>query len=209
MSMSNLRRAVIVLAALFSGAAFAQNPMDYVGQQHNEYLGCLERVNPDASRNPLEVLVTDCGFQPEQPADEFIQEYTALMPEDQLAPLSVKLEPYRAEFNDQQYGFALEIENILSTQTPDEADKALEALEANAVESLGREKADLAVLSGLSTARYSLRFWQANPPAQAKKAKWWQVVLGDVAGGIVGGVFGGGVGAVGLGAACSNAVATL
>lgn len=42
-----------------------------------------------------------------------------------------------------------------------------------------------------------------------KKAKWWQVVLADVAGGIVGGVFGGGVGAVGLGTACSGAVAKL
>jgi hypothetical protein len=209
--MFSLRRAVTLLVVLSAGVASAQssNPMNYVGEQHNAYLGCLQSVDPTGKSNPLEVLVKDCGFESEQPADEFIKEYSELMPADQLAPLSAKLEPYRREFNDKQYAFALEIERILSTQSPDQAARSLDVLEANAVKSLGREKADLAVLSGVSTARFSLRFWQSNPPAPQAKAKWWQVVLGDVAGGIVGGIFGGGIGAVGLGTACSQAVASL
>jgi hypothetical protein len=209
--MFSLRRAVTVLVVLFAGVASAQssNPMNYVGEQHNAYLGCLQKVDPEGKSNPLEVLVKSCGFESEQPADEFIQEYSALMPADLLAPMSVKLEPYRREFNDKQYALALEIERILSTQSPDQAAKSLDALEAKAVVSLGRENTDLAVLSGVSTARFSLRFWQSSGSPVPAKAKWWHVVLGDVAGGIVGGIFGGGVGAVGLGTACSKAVASL
>jgi hypothetical protein len=209
--MFSLRRAVTVLVVLCAGVASAEsNPMESVGEQHNLYLGCLQKVDPDGKSNPLEVLVKNCGFESEQPAEEFIKQYSALMPEDHLAPLSAKLEPYRREFNDRQYAFALEIERILSTQTPEESAKSLAALEAKAVVSLGREKADLAVLSGMSTARFSLAFWQSNSEdPKPRKAKWWQVVLGDVAGGIVGGIFGGGVGAVGLGTACSQAVASL
>lgn len=108
------------------------------------------------------------------------------------------------------------METILSSQTPEEAAKSLEALEAKAVAGLGKETADLAVLAGLSTARHSLHYWtvenpweQGGEPQAAKKAKWWQVVLADVAGGIVGGIFGGATGAVGLGTACSGAVAKL
>jgi len=209
--MLNLRRSVTLLAVLFAGAASAQiksaNPMNYVGEQHNAYLACLQKVNADGKSNPLEALVDQCGFKPEQPADEFIQEYTELMPENLLAPLSQMLAPHRKAFNDRQYSVALEIERVLSTQSPEQAARSLADLENKAVQSLGRETADLAVLSGVATARHSLIFWTQSPP-QAR-AKWWQVVLADVAGGIVGGVFGGGVGAVGLGTACSGAVAKL
>ncbi|ATB29736.1 hypothetical protein [Melittangium boletus] len=208
--MCNLRRSVTLLAVLFAGAASAQiksaNPMNHVGEQHNAYLACLQKVNADGKSNPLEALVDQCGFKPEQPADEFIQEYTELMPENLLAPLSETLAPHRKAFNDKQYYFALEIERVLSTQSPEQASKSLADLENKAVQSLGRETADLAVLSGVSTARHSLLFWTQSPPA---RIKWWHVVLADVAGGVVGGVVGGVAGAVGLGTACSNAVAQL
>jgi hypothetical protein len=46
-------------------------------------------------------------------------------------------------------------------------------------------------------------------PKPAKKAKWWQVVLGDAMGGGVGFLLGGPAGAVGLGVACTEGVASL
>lgn len=208
--MSPLRSALTVLVLFSASVASAGgiNPMESVGEQHNLYLGCLQTLDPKGERNAFEVLVKDCGFEAGMPAGEFVETYSQLMPRDLEAPLDVMLKDVRGKFTAEQYSYLSRIESVLSSQSPEEAARALEALEAEAVSSLGGKAEDLAVLGGLATARYSLSFWQKNPPV-AMKAKWWQVVLGDVAGGVVGGIFGGGVGAVGLGTACSQAVASL
>jgi hypothetical protein len=75
----------------------------------------------------------------------------------------------------------------------------------------GQSDADISVLAALDIGARASLYWGAQNTGNpgALKAKWWQVVLGDVAGGIVGGIFGGGVGAVGLGSACSGYVAGL
>jgi hypothetical protein len=210
--MSLLRRAITLLVLCASSLAIAEsleNPMNHVGEQHNQYLACLQKVDPLGERNPFELLVNSCAFDPGMPADEFITTYTALMPSDLLAPMDVMLEPYRGELTDAQYAYMSETERILSTRSPEEAAVALAELESRAVESLGRENADLAVLSSLATARHSASYWTENPPQPAAKAKWWQVVLGDAVGGLVGGLVGGPTGAVGLGVGCSKAVASL
>ncbi|XXF77954.1 hypothetical protein P2318_33620 [Myxococcaceae bacterium GXIMD 01537] len=224
-------RLFLTAGALVAGAASAQeNPMNAVGEQHNGMLACLMAEDPSNKENPFAVLVERCGFKPETSNEEFIETYSQLVPENLGAPLSQVLKPYRGHFNDIQFSYLLKVDSILASQDPQRAAESLARLEADAVKTLGREPSDLAVLSGLSTARYSTCIWGDGgctpswpfPWPRPKprwpdyggfekqaKAKWWQVVLGDVAGGIVGGIFGGGVGAVGLGAACSKAVASL
>jgi hypothetical protein len=211
------RRSLLAAAMAFVGFAgpahAANNPMDFVGKQHNTTLDCLLKNDPYGELNPFAVIIDRCMFEAGATSAEFSKVYTPLIPNDPLAPLAEQIAPVLREFSDDQYAYLAKLEVILSTQTPEEATLSLDELESSAVRSLKRENADLAVLSGLATARHSLRFWtggtsEGTPPV-ALKAKWWQVVLGDVAGGIVGGIFGAGVGAVGLGTACSAAVANM
>lgn len=211
------RRSLLAAAMAFVGFAgpahAAGNPMDSVGEQHNAFLACLLKNDPDGRMDPFHVIIDVCGLEAGASGDEFSKVYSPLIPSNPLAPLAEQIAPVRREFSDAQYAYLAKMEEILSTQTPEQAAKSLDALESSAVRSLKRENADLAVLSGLATARHSLQFWtggtSGGTPPVAMKAKWWQVVLGDVAGGIVGGIFGAGVGAVGLGTACSAAVANM
>ncbi|XXF77909.1 hypothetical protein P2318_33390 [Myxococcaceae bacterium GXIMD 01537] len=206
--------AAVALAGFAAPAHAAGNPMAYVGEQHNSILACIIENDPVGFEDPFYIIIDICLFNAGVPSAEFSKAYSPLIPRNPLAPLAEQIAPAREAFSDAQYAYISKIESILSTQSPEQAAKSLDALETQAVRSLKRGEADLAVLSGLATARSSLKFWTAGdgtgtPPPQAAKAKWWQVVLGDVAGGIVGGIFGGGVGAVGLGTACSAAVANL
>lgn len=217
--MLRVRQALFLSLSLLAGFASplaqaeisSNNPQDYVGVAHNDYLDCLRKFDPYSKRNPLEVLVYDCGLKTDSDPKEFIERYTAMMPQDLLAPLDELVAPYRDQFTDEQYSYFAAIERILSTQSPDDAARSLEQLENAAVKALGREPGDLSVLSGLATARHSLDYWThgngANRPTRMK-AKWWQVILADAVGGLVGSL-GGPAGTVGLGAACSGAVANL
>lgn len=208
--------AAAVLALAGTGAQAAGNPYEYVGEQHNIILACILENDPYGKMDPFYTIIDICLFDAGMSSKEFSAQYTPLMPADLTVSLDEMLKPYRESFNDTQYAFLSETERILSTQDPKQAAVSLDELETKAVETLsGKEPGDVAVLAGLSTARHSLQFWTGattSPVRQSMsqaKAKWWQVVLADVAGGIVGGVFGGGVGAVGLGTACSGAVAKL
>jgi len=204
--MKALLNAVAVVSLFFAGVASAQirseNPMSHAGQKHNELLACLLEVDPALSRDPFEVLVTDCGVDPGMPVEEFIARYSAMVPSDLLAPIE-KQTWRRERFSDAQFAYMLRVESILQTQSPEEAAVSLEQLEREAIQTLGREEADLAVLAGLSTARYSLYYWTIVNPGEglhAMKAKWWHIVLADVGAGLVDPI---------LGAVCSRLVAAL
>ena len=200
----------LAFVGLARPAQAAENPMEQVGVQHNAMLSCLYKVDPSGSSDPFQLMVDVCGLRVDMTGAEFSEEYSQRLPSDPLAPMDEQLKPYREEFSEEQYKYIEEMERVLTTQEPAAAAKSLASLESRAAGSLGSEKGDLAVLSGLSTAKYSLRFWlNGSDPVPAKKAKWWQVVLGDVVGAVVGSLVGGPAGAAGLGAACSEAVASL
>lgn len=145
-------------------ARAAENPMAFVGQQHNIFLDCIIDNEPQFPFDPFYILIDICLFNTGMSSKEFSATYTPLMPADLLAPMNEMLAPHRKQFTDTQYAYISEIENILATQSPEEAAKSLEALEAKAVAKLGRKSADLAVLGGLSTARSSLYYWTVENP---------------------------------------------
>ncbi len=65
--------------------------------------------------------------------------------------------------------------------------------------------------AGLSVMRHSTFLWAGNNPGgggtPTGKAKWWQTLLGDVAGALVGGLVAGPAGAIAISASTSTAVA--
>jgi hypothetical protein len=93
----------------------------------------------------------------------------------------------------------------------DEARKALERLEAEAVERLGREPENGGVLAALSTARYSLEYWAAKEGGEASLQRAaGPITKADAIGALVGFITGGIGGAVVVGVTYSviAAVAT-
>lgn len=229
--MGSVRRLVLCAGALVAGAASAQdgsdNPMAFVGEQHNGMLACLVVEHTDAKVSPFETLVTRCGFKAGMPTEEFVATYSPYIPKDMLAPMTEQMRPYRAYFNDKQYGFIEQMERILSTQEPREAAVSLARLEKEAVATLGRDRSDLAVLAGLSTARSSTCIWgdggctptwpwpwpRPKPrwPEAAMQARipWWVVASVDAVGAMVGGILAGPGGAVAMGATCSLVVSKI
>lgn len=209
-TLSRFFRRAPLFAAVFgviATSAYAQNPQEEAGHQHNVYLDCLRKVDPAMERNPFETLIRQCGFDPQGDAGEFIRVNTELMPRDLLQPVAVILEPHRERFTDEQYSYLLRMEEVLSTaRSVDDARRGLEALEAEAVERLAGERGNEGILGALSISRYSLEYWVGSGEVFKAKAKWWQIVIADAVGGAVGSL-GGPAGVVGLGAACSGAVA--
>jgi hypothetical protein len=64
--------------------------------------------------------------------------------------------------------------------------------------------------AGLSVMRHSAFLWSGNNPGGGgtqTKAKWWQTLLGDVAGALVGGLVAGPGGAIAISASTSTAIA--
>ena len=170
------------------------NPMGSVGEQHNLYLSCLLKLDlPAPPKDSFVALVDTCGFDAGMTGEELSALYSSLIPEDPTAPMDTLLEPWRKYLSDQQYAYLSTMERILESQTPDEAQASLAELENEAVQSLGRERADLAVLAGLSTARASLSFTTerlAQTGGQritpSKLPRWLTIVIHDVIGALEG-----------------------
>jgi hypothetical protein len=208
------------LVLLLSGPASASVPgtINY-GEQHNAYLDCFFKVLPAGQKSIidlLDALVQSCGYQVDDYA-EFITNYSILaqntLNDLNNGGLSAVIAPYIRRFPILHQQYIQEIEMILNAGLDYfDAYVRLEALyyEASAL-LCGQSDIDISVLAALDIGAHASLYWgpqNAGNPG-ALKAKWWQVVLGDVAGGIVGGIFGGGVGAVGLGSACSGYVSGL
>lgn len=191
-----------------------------IGAAHNRYLDCLRRSfsMPQSSIHVLlKTLISRCHYEPPlRSGDEFLKLYADLGEQilrDSLREgLEKAIAPYITQFNDVHLAYLQEIENIVKNQPSLEAAHSLDMLYRKAVKELCPQSLsavcanpDIAVLAGIDIGASSSRYWKDYSPLL--KVKWWHIVLGDVAGGIVGGLFGGGVGAVGLGSACSAAVA--
>ncbi|BAV96010.1 hypothetical protein [Lysobacter enzymogenes] len=178
----------LALAAGFASPAWAANPMDKVGIEHNAYLGCL--MADEGKMPTLKRLVDRCGYRPEGSVDDFIRTYEPFMPKDTTSTYRERLAPYRAQFTAAEYAFVDRIDAALSpqAQSPEEIDKALAELETQALAQLGDKSTGArAILGSLSTARHSLEYWtpyySAREPgnAAARWPKWLKVVVRVVA----------------------------
>ncbi|QQP94426.1 hypothetical protein [Lysobacter enzymogenes] len=171
----------------FSGSALAGNPLDNVGVEHNAYLGCLMA---DGSQPPsLELLVTRCGYRPQGTVADFVRTYQPYMPTNPNLSYSQRIAPYASQFTPAEYAFVKRIEAALSpqAQSPEEIDRALAALETQALAQLGdKSPGARGILASLSTARHSLQFWTPYyidrlEDSHAKLPKWLRVVIKVVA----------------------------
>ena len=225
MKVSMISWSVLGLALLCgatSQAAAAENPEERVGMAHNVYLDCLMRAGGGTTDAALRMVVERCGFDPGMPVDEFVAYYTKLLDENPLLDVTQRMTPYRDLYTDDQFAYFARIDAVLaSAASPAEADRALAALEQEAVARYpGRDDAEASLLALLSTARYSLAYWSASgamPQSagggfQTAKLKWWHKVLivvgADAAGAGIGLLFGGPVGAGAVGAGASSGVGT-
>ncbi|QWF16494.1 hypothetical protein [Lysobacter capsici] len=172
-------------------SAFAQapsnNPMDGVGVAHNSYAGCVVAQDPRSQRNPVEVMINECGYQTQRPRDEAIAYYTAFVEQahtDRALSLTANLAPYRKHFSAAQYAYFENAERILATsRDAAEASRKLVDLENAAVNHLARGDTDRAVLGGLSTLRHSLELWGNSSVVTAGPI---EVAAADAAGFVVG-----------------------
>lgn len=213
-----MKRLMVCMFLMGSIGGIAGN----IGEAHNSYLDCFEASLPDGKASLLDLLdtlVQNCHFIPnEYDYAEFITNYS-LLGESTIANfeeggLDAVIAPYRRRLGPNHLEYLFILEDILVESISfQEAFDRLSSLYDDAVSKLcGRSNADIAVLAAIDIAASSSLYWGPREDGASQrtlKAKWWQVVLADVAGGVVGGLFGGGAGAVGLGSACSGFVARL
>ena len=183
----------LLLATALTPAFAADNPMSLAGEQHNQYLACLaEHGRPGVS--PLVTLVRSCGVEPGMPIHQFVATYQPLVDGDPTIPLAVKMEPFRSQYTDYEFGFFHRIDAVLETADSEEKAGAMFAeLEEEAIKNLDvRTLAGQTVLGALSVSRHSLHYWTRVEPIPDQdgtgKVNWprlWKllaVVVADAAG---------------------------
>lgn len=155
---------------------YSANPAHGAGVAHNVYTGCASaQYAAGRSHAPIEVLIRQCGYPVDAPADEAVRAYTGLfegMRADLERPLAELLRPYRESYSDEQFSYFEDIDQIFATAASAEAaDALLKTLEAQAIRDLGRSDGDLTVLGTISTARHSAALWAQQSPAGATTAR--------------------------------------
>lgn len=200
--------AAILLLALSASAR-------QIGQDHNRLLDCLLRQDPHGQMGvaqTLQTLVDRCRFNPGMSTGEFVKKYSRLVPRAILTGGDIDLarlaQKHSRNFTQQQLNQLRKVQSIIRTRPLMDAARTLKQMHRNESSRLrAQSNESQAVLAAMDIGASSAKFWAQKSQNSYTLAKWWQVVLGDVAGGVVGGIFGGGVGAVGLGTACSKLVA--
>ncbi len=177
-----------------SAEKYSDNPMNGVGVAHNAYAGCMAaNYSPTGKPTPVEVVVYTCGMPTDGDPEEFIRKHTemanATRPDPKLS-LAEGLKPYREQYNEQQFAYFEYMDRVLTNaKSPEEADKGLKDIEAQAIKALGRTDGDLAVLGVISTGRHSIELWSKDRPlgdGAARRGIPWetigQVVVADMNG---------------------------
>ena len=202
----------IMFGLLCSGVGYGVD--DQYGDQHNRLVLC---VKSQSTRNltierVMRIAATQCGL--DKSILRMTQSLVDLAPPSCQNPSSDEpgieelADDRRYGLSDQHLRWLTTMEGILQNNRPSDAIKKLEQLQKQAKRSLNMDDVhEAAVFMGLDIALHSARLWTRGPIQLPFLAKWGQVVLGDAVGGVVGGIFGGGVGAVGLGTACSTLIA--
>lgn len=208
-----MKTAISLTAALIAlvGANPVQagNPMERVGIEHNVYLGCLMRPKTDHDIPALARVVDECGLRVGTSTEEFVAQYQPLMNSNYGDSVVGQVARYRSLFTAEQFAYFEQIDRIFASANNEEEIKSqLARLESHAIANLGsKSRAEQAVFAGLSTAQYSLEFWTERHSELPSKAKWWQIVLSDLAGAVVGTALGGPALGGGLAATCSAGAA--
>jgi hypothetical protein len=207
----------LALALSLSPDAWAaENPQQRVGIEHNLYLGCLMDAGGGTTEVALRNLIEQCEFDPGIPKEEFVAFYSRALNIDPYLSVERRMQTYRSSYTDEEFSYFRRIDQVFATAAgPEEADRALAALEEQAVARFsGKTDGEASLLALLSTARHSLAYWSApGSPLQqqaaqvgARKLKWWQKVLivvgADCVGAGIGFLIGGPpvAGAIGAGA---------
>lgn len=192
-----LRLAAALLLSLAAAPVFAAgNPMNFVGQAHNQYLDCLQ-IHGEPGISPLITLVRKCGLQPGMPIREFLATYRPVVEADPEMPLAERMLPFRDRYTDYEYGFFHRIDEVTVTATDEEQARRMFAdLEAEAVARLDVNTfSGQSILAGIAVARHSLEFWIRHEPipadmsAERKMPRWLRkliVVAADVGGAMLG-----------------------
>jgi hypothetical protein len=212
LKISILATALLGASLASTTAAAAGNPMDSVGVAHNLYLECLS-LSKDPGVSPLRRIVEECGFDPGMSTDEFVEKYQAFIELDPGIPLLKKMTEYKSSYSEYQFTFFIRMDEIFAVaKNQADADARFAKLESEAVAKLGtNDPGDRSVLSALSTARHSLRYWSAQDATTgsmtaARWPKWVRVltiVAADAAGVALAGL-GGGAGASSMAGAILN-----
>lgn len=172
-------------------AAAAENPMDHMGIQHNMYLACLNDIDADMSE-ALALVVDKCGFKPETSREEFIKLHQPLVDMDPMQPLAEKMAPFRGNYSAYEFSFFERIDGVVRTAKDlSQAAAMFAELEAEAIDHLDpKTRSGANVLTTLSVARHSLRYWEqyAAKTDPKSRRKWWHwLVIGiaDAAGAVL------------------------
>jgi hypothetical protein len=207
------------------------NAYDYYGQQHNDQVQYLldnyeDEIKAMQSTDPLaaEAFIFEKAFEHAQ-LDSFKQSYEAFrrlldLREDQtlnnkdyldLEKLT-KTPPFNP-YEMTQFQNVIDEVSQMPHSTTKEVNAIITAIIAFETKYMNDDRIvhEEPFFGGLSVMRHSAVMWSGDNlgggPTPTGKAKWWQTLLGDVAGALVGGLVGGPGGAIAISASTSTAVA--
>ncbi len=199
LKISAMATSMLAASLATTTASAKENPMDSVGVAHNLYLECLA-LSQNPSISPLRRIVEECGFDPGTSTDEFVEKYQSMIEMDPQLSLEKRLAEHRDSYTAYQFSFFTRIDAIASVAKDQaDADARFAKLESEAISRLSTaDPADRSVLSALSTARHSLRYWSAQEEKTGNVAvarwRWWKVLIivcADAGGVAIGGLGGG------------------
>jgi hypothetical protein len=203
---SHLKIAVLSMFVWGSSAHAAENPLDYVGIQHNAYLACVMDQDVLPGTSPLRTLVERCGFDAGMSADELVRKYDFMVAAHVGVGVTEGAVPYRDHFSDYEFSFVTRMDAILSLDA-DQAttDSLLAALEDEAVSRLNpRTRSGQALLASISTARHSVNYWAEHSEGGDVEQRFpWNIVGADLLGALGGTLIGGPIMGTAIGVACS------
>lgn len=195
------RKSVLSMSLLLLGslagfqAAAAENPMERVGIENDQYLACLTRDKSTADQSQLIRVVEVCGYKPGTTVDEFERTFAAFFWTDPKLSVSTRLAAaHSGYYSPYEFSFFERLDSTLA-QAPDAASAgaAFAKLEQEAIAKLdARKESSQSVLAALSVARHSLRYWTSRPapPSTPGGMSGWKkqtlIVGSDIFGGVTG-----------------------
>ncbi len=175
----------------FAWAQGKENPMDSVGANHNIAVDCLMNDGGPADASAFERVVTVCGYDPGESVDAFVERSKPLLELDYQLPVAKHMEVFRGNYTAEEFQYFSKLDAVLeNSEDAEQGEVALAMLEQEALAKLNpRSTSAQSVLGALSTARYSLAYWQTRENEVGPKGIWtpwrWRlywVVRADIIG---------------------------
>jgi hypothetical protein len=201
MHMIGNRKSALSMTLLLLGgltglqAAAAENPMERVGIENDQYLACLTKEKSTASQSQLIRVVEVCGYKPGTTTEDFERTFAAFFWSDPQLSVSTRLAvAHSGYYSSYEFSFFERLDATLA-EAPDAASAgaAFAELEQEAIAKLDASKeSSQSVLAALSVARHSLRYWTSRPapPSTPGGMSAWKkqtlIVGSDIYGGLTG-----------------------